>query len=478
MENTDTTRIADGLIRVDRSGSAFLGVSTGIPTNSPTLRKLAGKEKQAGILVHNGQTSDWYAQGFTEQDGRIFVYGPYLEGRMLETALEDTGANRFASLRIVAEALQTLIDKGHPAPVIHTRSILVTRDAGVLFLPPHIMQAVREHQTYDDRIKTMERFRHPDRSASENLAFFLAAASYYVICGRYPYDADNEEELHARVRSKTLLPPQVVDVTITDEVNVTIEKALKSSEQQVTLPDWISLLRKWERDGVREEIGEEVARARAEKARQISTRIEKGFRRREGIRKNGKTAIIIAAIVLVVGSIPATIISNALQPRETAGFPPEEVVQAFYDSFTTLDHMTMEDTLIDDAGQRYVREVTNLFVIDRQRIGAEGRSGFADAQQWRDEGMPPLEPTINPYGIAELSIEEQSAGPNERVYIAEFERWRPDYEAAQEGSNRIEGVRERQRLSLRTDDEDWVIYDIETLSTEPIDVEELRASSQ
>ncbi|MFP4549966.1 MAG: hypothetical protein ACLFNT_04105 [Spirochaetales bacterium] len=476
MSTNVLEQVADGLIRLERDGETFLGVNTGIPTNSPTLRKLAGRKRQPGLLIRDGKVDEWEAKGFVEHDGRIHVYGPLVEGRLLESELHDEKRPRFASLRRLAEAFSVLQQLEYYIPTIHTRSIVLTDDGGILFLPPDAMQAIREHQTYRDRIESMERYNHPDRSANENLSFFLAAASYFVITGRFPFDADDEEELHARVRAKTVLPPQAIDVTISERANSMLERALTSSEQEVSLAEWISALQAWETEGVTEEISEEERQKRLESAQQRTQRVERGFRRKEGLRKNGRAALLIAAVVVIVGSIPATIISNALQPRETAGFEPREVVEAFYGSFATLNHMLMEDTLIGDAGAQYVRELTNLFVIDRQRMGVEGQSGFVDAQLWRDQGMPRLDNSRSPYGIANLTLEEIGAPEGERAFVAEFERWRPDYEGAEVGRTGPLGLREVDRLALRQDDEDWVIYEIENLESEPIDVQELRQS--
>ncbi len=471
-------QISAGLIRLNKNGETFLGISTGIPTNSPTLRKLAGRKREPGLLIHAGKASQWEAKGFVEHEGRIHVYGPFIEGRLLETELHDESSARFGSLQRVAEAFAVLTEIEYKIPPVHTRSIVLTKSGGVLFLPPDAMQAIREHQTYRDRIETMERFNHPDRNAEENLSFFIAAASYFIITGRFPFDADDEEELHARVRSKTFLPPRVVDVTITDRANSMLQEALTSTEQEISLAEWIAALQKWDNDGVREEVNGEERQKRLDNAQQLSQRVERGFRRKEGLRKNGRTALLIAAVVLIAGSIPATIISNALQPRDTAGFAPREVVEAFYGSFSTLDHMLMEDTVVDDAGERFVREVTNLFVMDRQRIGVEGQSGFVDAQSWRDQGMPRIDSTRTPYGIANLSLEELEAPAGERAFIARYERWRPDYEAAETGGVRLQALAQVDRLALRQDGDDWVIYEIENLETDPIDIAELRANQQ
>ena len=55
--------IADGLIVVERSGDEYLGVDTGIPSNSPSLRKLAGQQRQTGWFVRGGSVERWRPLG-------------------------------------------------------------------------------------------------------------------------------------------------------------------------------------------------------------------------------------------------------------------------------------------------------------------------------------------------------------------------------------------------------------------------------
>ena len=181
-------------------------------------------------------------------------------------------------------------------------------------------------------------------------------------------------------------------------------------------------------------------------------------------------------LVVVIGSIPGTIIYNRLQPRSTAGFEPEEVIRTFYTSMNTLDHMTMEDAVVDGAGRDMIREVTNLFVLDRQRMSVEMQSGFVDAQAWRDAGMPALSNNRSPYGVANLTLEALSpASPEELRFLVRYERWMPDYDAAEQtGTLRYLGFDVADDVFLRLDREDWVMYRIDRVEEERLDLADLR----
>ncbi|HKJ85587.1 MAG TPA: hypothetical protein VKA06_05905, partial [Spirochaetia bacterium] len=414
--------IANGLITVHRNGKDFLGVDTGIPSNSPSLRKLAGQKRQHGWLIRGDGAEIWQPLGFVEHAGAIHVYGPLAAGRFVEEILHDESIDRLAMLERLAKALAVLKSEKIPMVTFHSRSLVVLDDGGVLVLPPDIMTAIREHQDYTSRIHRMERYNHPDRSPDENVGFSLAAATYFVLTGVFPYDAEDEEELHARVRAATVLPARYRDPEIREDVSSALQAELTAKDPAVEAGVWAERLREWHATGAQRELTAPERERVEQEAKQAVERLERGFKRKESVRKNGRKALIIAAIVIIVGTIPGTIIRNALQPRATAGLPPEEVVSVFYTSINTLDHMTMEDAVIDDAGRDLVREVTNLFVIDRQRMSVEMESGFVDAQEWRDADMPTLGANKSPYGVANLELVDLPSPEGERRFEARYER--------------------------------------------------------
>jgi hypothetical protein len=470
--------LADGLIKLDRNGTTLLGINTGIPANSPSLRKLAGQRRQSGWIARNGSLETWTPAGFVEHEGRVHVYGPLFEGRTFDELINDESSNRIESVARVADALAALEANEIVPPAFHTRGFVVADDGAVLVLPPDILGAIRDHQDYAERIARMERFIHPDRSNAENASFAIAASTYYVLTGTFPYTGTDEEELHARTRAADPLPANMRVIGIRDDISQTLQEQLAPQDDKPPLPpsDWASLLRTWQKEGTTRALTDEEREAAEQQAQQRNERIERSFRRREGMRRNGRKALIIAAIVIIVGSVPATIIRNALAPRATAGLPPAEVVTVFYTSINSLDHMTMEDAVIDNAAVELTREVTNLFVLDRQRMSVEMESGFVDAAAWRDAGMPTLSNGRVPYGVYGLELETLPAPDGEVWFRASYERWVPDYDNAEiTGRTGILGLDNVDIVRLRQDRrEDWVIYEREVVSSDPIDLDALR----
>ncbi len=464
---SDASVIARGLIRIEKNGIDYLGVDTGIPANSPTLRKLAGQRRQSGWIVGEDGIEEWNPTGFVEHDGRVHVYGPVFDGRSYDEVIADESGDRLEAIACLADALAALQRASIPIAPFHSRGYILSHDGRVLVVPPDILSAIRDHQDYAERIARMERFIHPDRTPEENVAFVLSTSVYYALTGQFPFEGENEEELHARIRGASPLPAHYQEVSVREDVSNRLQNVLASPPDKVasSAEEFSKAIRSWNAEGARRDLSEaDRAEAKAE-AEQVSQKNEKSFRRKEAVRKNGRKVVIIALIAIVIGSIPATIIRNALAPRATAGLPPEEVVAAFYTSINTLDHMTMEDAVIDDAGLPLVREVTNVFILDRQRMSVEMQSGYVDAASWREEGMPFLQDNRSPYGVYNLQLESRPAPDGEVAYRATYERWSPDFENAEAlGVLLPVGTLTTDDLKLRLDREDWVIYEMQTIA--------------
>ena len=476
---SEVATLARGLIQLQRNGSSHLGINTGIPANSPSLRKLAGQRREAGWIVSpDGSTTGWRPTGFIEHEGRVHVYGPLFEGRTFDEIVTDPDADRLAAIAALASAFAALEAASIPLSYFHSRGYILAANGDVLVLPPDILEAIRDHQDYDERVSRMERFLHPDRNPGENAPFVVATSLYYVLTGHFPFEGVDEEELHARTRAASPLAAHMQDPTVRPDVSEALQTILTTAPgaDNSSSADLAATIRGWIKSGARRELTDEERTAAETEAKQTSQRLEKTFRRREGIRRNGRRALVITVIAIIVGSVPATIIRNALAPRATAGLPPEEVVSAFFMSINELDHMTMEDAVIDDAGQALVREVTNIFVLDRQRMSVEMQSGYVDAAEWRENGMPAVGATRSPYGVYDLRLETLSAPDGEAAYRAIYERWLPDFERAEESGILLPlGTLFTDEVRLRMDREDWVIYSLETVDAEILDLDELRA---
>ena len=180
-------------------------------------------------------------------------------------------------------------------------------------------------------------------------------------------------------------------------------------------------------------------------------------------RKNRFTLIVAGILAIIAGSITFSMVSKALEPPITVGMTAREVVELFYKSMNTFDHFSMEDTITKQAGKDYINEAVNLYAFSKMRQSYDvGQTPFVDVQEWVDAGRPVLPLGKSVYGIANLSITEES--PN--VYIADYEKWVED--DIDEGNGNVTihytGVRRKDRCTLEMQKNAWIITKLERLS--------------
>lgn len=475
------TGLSGSIGRLEEDGKEYLAIATGIRTKSFAVTRFTEVKKHPGWILRGDSAEPWRIQGFLDHEGQLYLYGEYLEGRPLMDVLSGNERDVLTQLARLAELFAILRKRGIEYASIHAGSVLVLAEGGVLVLPAELTNRIRTSQTLEDRLRSYELYNHPDLSGEENLSFAFAVSAYRVLTGDFPFYDESEEELHNKMRRRRILAPDVKDPSIRPEVSAQVMAGLRQEKRPApTLEDWRRALGDWARSGVRRSLSDSEREAVLRRAESDEARYARTYGRTRFLQKHGRTLAVVAVAVGFGGWLLGSILSNVFAPRVTAGYSPEEVVRAFYTSINDLEHMTMEDCVIGDAGRAAIREAMNLFVITRQRFGVEGTTGLVDAAEWAQEGYPELDPQFAPYGVAELSITQESEA-DEPVFTVEYQKWAPssgDLDELEEQAQVMlgyEGEWRRERVRLTQDRNDWVIYEFELLDTERLDVQDLRS---
>ncbi len=477
----NVTSLTRGFVRIERDNRAFLGVATGVRGGSFAVRKLSQGTNVHGWIVRDGNVERWNTSGLTEHSGSVYVYGPWVSGYPLRDAIDGEPYNALEALERLSNALQTAEQHDIVPPYLHLRGVLLLDDGGILLLPQSVVESIRDQQDEESLREEFDYFNHPDERGPANVSFAIAALSYRITTGTWPFDLEDDADRHTMVREQSLLEPSLVRPEIREDISDSLYRTL-SCEHVPDFSEWPALLHDWREGGITREISEDERSRIEAKAQQKRKQMFQQFTRRERVRKHWKQALVAIIAVIVVGTIPGTMISNRLAPRETAGFTAEEVVRAFYQAQNELNHELMEDATVDGAGSELIREAINLFVISRMRMSVEFDSGIVDAGEWDARGRPPIPQGSWLYGISDLHVEPVDAdAEDERAFVVIFERWRPDEtpeEAEQiepeddlSAHSEVSGVRQEELVRLRQDGDDWVIYSIEGISREPLDYE-------
>jgi hypothetical protein len=431
-----------------RDGRPVLAIPVGSGRNEIVLTKLRGLRTAPGFRVGTEGVGERFLEGFYQEGGRLYLYGPWEPGPTLEEVLQ--GGEALPHLARLARALVRL---GERRPQeLATDAVRFLEDGAVELLSPQVMRQARNMQTEEHRRRTYDGLNHPD---AKSLSYCLAALLYRQITGDYPFAAASGEEMRRRARELRLAPLSLSRPEVREEVSAAVMDGLgRGRGAPPTLEQWAALLEDWAGSGLFRQLSEAEAQALAAKARRADEQASRAYRRGVFWQRHWRTVLIVAAAAVAAGVFSGTVLRNLLKPRSTRGLEPLEVVRTFYESANTLDHERMQDCVAGRAGKELIEQVIHVFVIGRVNLGYEGRSRIRSAAEWDRAGRPPVVPPDAVFGITDLRITALAAGA-EPSFRASYLRWLPD-----PGQGTVsQPVRER--LFLRQQGGAWVIHRLE-----------------
>jgi hypothetical protein len=434
--------------RRTRDGRPVLAIPVGQGRSEIVLTKLRGLRTSPGFRVGHDGVRERFFEGFYQEEGRLYIYGPWEPGVSLEEALEQGQA--LPSLRRLAQALLELGDR-RPRELA-TDAVRFLEDGAVELLSPEVMRQLRAIQPEEHRLRTFEALNHPD---SRSLSYCLAAMLYRLIAGDYPFSAPSIEETHRRARELRPAPLSLSRPEVREEVSAAVTDGLgRGQGEPPTLERWAAMLAEWEAGGLFRELPEAQARALAARAGRAQELASRAYRRGVFWQRHWKTVLIVAALAAAVGVFSGTVLRNLLKPRSTRGLSPQQVVETFYRSVNSLDHERMQDCVTGRAGKQLIDQVINVYVISRVNQGYEGRSLIRSAEEWDRAGRPAVRPPESVFGITDLDIQPlpDGAAPSFRV---RYRFWTPDPD---QGTVSREV---QERVFLRRQGGAWVIFRIE-----------------
>jgi hypothetical protein len=445
-----------------------LGVPTGLDKGSFALTKVTAAKNDPGYIVTGNDIREWRFIGVTYVNSEPWLYGPSVAGRSLAEMLEQPADAAMAAVLALARALSVLLERGVPPFRVQSEAVLFLDDGGILFFPPVLMAVLKDSRPLEYRIGAYELINHPYVVGKDSFSFTIASLAYRVLTGVFAFADETEQGVRDRVRRMRVTPPYLARPEVRQDVSDLVVKAL-TKPATVSLAAWIEALEKWTTGGFLSPVSDAERTAILSRAREHREKADRSFRKTVFLEKNGRTIIMVALSLAVVASVATSILKNVLAPRVTKGFSAQKVVETFYASIGPMDHATMENCVINGAGKAEVNEAINLFVISRQTIAYEGKSYIVDAAVWDSKGRPAVVAPSFVHGVARLQVTREQDEP-EPVFLAKYERYARAFEdQAIETSPPVNGRRVTDRLFLKQDKGDWVIYRIDRLRNEPLD---------
>ncbi len=454
-------------------GVRYLAVPIGSPARGNALTRILALKGSPGWIAAPPSLREWRFTGVTEQSGGTVLFGPWIPARPLSSIPALPPDEALGFLVRLALALVLLKERSIPLFPLQTDAVLFCDDGSVLFLPADVMRELRELRPFSQNRDTFESIYNPDTKGEGMVSFALGAMLYRLVTGAFPFSGESTEDIHEQMRKLEIVSPAEAVPGTSAEASEMIMAALSRSRRGIpTLSEWAERLPSWQGEGALRAAGAAAGGSQPPAAEIHRKSSQKKFRRRVFWEKNWRTALIIATVVIVVGAGLGSILKGVLAPRVTRGDTPPQVVQAFYSSMNKLDHLTMGACVVDGAGKGEINEVTNLYVISRVSTGYEGRSNIVSAEDWDKAGRPRIPPPQTLYGVTGLVITQEAPEP-QPVFRVSYDKWTPvsvsdEAAASPQAAPRYEGQSVQDRVLLKKDRGDWVIYRIDRLRSTPL----------
>lgn len=467
---------------VSEGGELKLAIRTGVTTGTFAVTQLVSQARDPGWTVHEEGMEPWHIEGFRHHGGVLYFYGPDLPVTPFEDFLFGTAQSkpRLKAAIAVYRAIRHLVSAGVPLPALSLTGIFITDEEGVFIAPPNIIARTLTHLPATSVLEYVEHHTHPDLEGEQRDAMALGVWVYRILTGAWPFSGESVSELRDSFRSSPPRPPRAIRPTLDESIASSLERLL-------SMPSGAAAEELIDRLGSLEELDRTISPDEKEEVRKREERRwnegERKLKQRRYLSKNWKKLVMIGAIVLVILSVPLSIVRRAMEPSSLEGKTPTEVTKSFYYAMNEFDHVLMEEAVIERAAENKLREVTNLYIFSRMQGAMEGSSRFVDAQTWRDDGMPELRQGHHAYGVANLRILSTKAEGDRATVTVRYEKWEPASggeeqeagetvpveEARAQESDRFENMLFfliEERLDLVYRKEQWFITEVQTIQRE------------
>lgn len=460
-------------------GITRLAICTGVETGTFAVTQLVSQERDPGWIVSDGSMTPWKIAGFRHDNGLLYVVGADLPVTPFRNLLEDVGERqvRVSTAVAVYRAIRRLDAAEVELPVLSLTGIFVSQEGSVFLAPPGIIARTMSHLTDGELLTVLERHTHPDLPRDRRDAMALGVWVYRILTGDWPFPGRTIQETRDRFRASVPRPPR----TLRPELEPAVADDLEALLRTPSTDKAESFIATLEASASLEQL------LSPQEGSQIQQAEEKRFvdadrrrRQRRYLTQNWKSLAISGIVLLIILSVPFSILRRVLEPSGLEGLSPTEVTRTFYYAMNDFDHPLMEEAVVDRAAESKLREVTSLYIFSRMQGAMEGSDRFVDAQAWRDDGMPELRLDHYPYGVANLRVDSVRERGDRAVLRVSYEKWEPlDPDEATEPGNVSLGEATRdgrfssslvhlyeEELILEFRRDQWYITAVETLSRE------------
>ena len=286
--------------------------------------------------------------------------------------------------------------------------------------------------------KEIDRFNCPDLTGMDAAAFSAGVMLYRILAGVHPYQT--EAVIFQDMREGVFLPPHLAAPALDKKLCALIQSALllpvENNRSTMSGTDiiggFLKILMVSETETV--SFSSLFSQLSPEEEEQFTKEKKRFLFKQKNIVKTRRFAlqnkpVLIGAVIILsfIIFIFATTMSSMRSRPTTSAMASDTVVVAYYEAFSSLDHIFME-ACVNGADKTDITAAATLFSVYRMRTAYEssGRSTVIPARVWRENGGELPAPDV--FGITDMEIEYRAGGESEGMimYQVDYSLWSPD----------------------------------------------------
>ena len=455
----------------DVDGNPAVCFDSGLDSRSFARTKMSQSLIENGYIVYpDGSHKIWRASGVNEVDGQMRIWGPHFTGKRLDLLLNEL--NSTTSQQTAFQALvfwlrakmllgdtRTTLDPG--AVFVCLEDDLTSGHAypkgSVFFAPENLTNRCLgvERTKYSTetsggtaqakngspssvKIPVLDRYNCPDLTGMEAVAFCAGTILYKILANAYPYPDDTT--IFQDMREGVFLLPHLAISSLDKKFCELIQSALllpvKKRSSNMSGTDIISEMLRMLMDNESQAVL--VSSLFIQLSLEESMQLEKEKKRhliihnvfikiKRFILHNKQTLIVAAVVFLFILFLTVSTTRSLLQRPTTKGMASDAVTVAYYEAFSSLDHVFME-ACVQGASKNDINAVMNLLAIDktRQAYGMSTSSTYIPAKEWKESGGE--QPALDVFGITDMSIFHLSGREEDGLvmYRVNYLLWSPE----------------------------------------------------
>ncbi len=453
-----------------KNGKTFYCIQFNSIRKNINIQKFIDFGNSPGWIVNQNKIQEWYFSGITYINENSYIYGPNFDGNSLEEILTYPIAKALPYFEKLINSLEKLNKEINISFDLQLDNIYFLKNGDLLFLPPKVFEKIKDIDINYD-FKKHQLINNPYLNKySEKNSYSILILIYRLLTGKFPFESNSEEEILNKIRILNVIPPKLLNPEIKKKISDHISSLFKNNKYtDLSLLDWQKFFKKISNENIIEKISDKEKENYLEKYEKQKETLNNNFKKKIFWEKNNKRILAITIISIILCTSLFYYIKNLNKPRVIKDFPPEKVVETFYLSINKLDHLTMEECVINKAGKSDIDTVLSLYLNHKQSLAYTKESMIAFADEWDKKGRPIINPPSFIFGILNLNIKQESFDL-EPVFIVNYEKWLPDINQNEINEKRIQNKRYKikDKLFLKKHKNYWLIYKLDRIEKNEI----------